>query len=120
MRVYRARNGQRDTTRVERDDAARERDAARVERDGGFQERNRMLAVRETAQTRVEEVARQWEMTAALGTRRTLERDVVASVNAPNVTATPRWRNATRCWRSATVRRGNATPRSQSSLALAK
>jgi hypothetical protein len=69
---------ERDAARVERDEAARERDAARVQRDGALHERNRMLAERDTAQTRVEEVNRQWEMTAALGTRRTLERDAVA------------------------------------------
>ncbi|MCW3019427.1 MAG: hypothetical protein JWN10_1735 [Solirubrobacterales bacterium] len=38
-----------------------------------------MLAERDTAQTSAEEVARQWELTAALGTRRTLERDAVAN-----------------------------------------
>ena len=69
---------ERDAARVERDEAARERDAARVEHDAALHERNRMLAKRDTARNRVEEVTRQWEMAAALGTRRTLERDAVA------------------------------------------
>jgi len=61
----------------ERDAAGRERDAARGERDSLQRERNRMLAEREHARSRVEETTRQWELTAELGTRRTLERDAV-------------------------------------------
>jgi hypothetical protein len=68
---------ERDAARAARDEAARERDAARSERDSAVQERNRMLAERDTAKSRIEELARQWELTAALGTRRTLERDTV-------------------------------------------
>jgi hypothetical protein len=36
-----------------------------------------MLAERDTAQTRVEEVTRQWEVAVARGTRRTQERDAL-------------------------------------------
>jgi hypothetical protein len=57
---------------------ARERDVARTERDGAVRKQNRLLAERDTTQTRVEEITRQWELTAALGTRRMLERDAVA------------------------------------------
>jgi hypothetical protein len=37
-----------------------------------------MLAQRDTARSRADEATRQWEVTAALGTRRTQERDTVA------------------------------------------
>ncbi len=70
-------SSERDEARAARDEAARERDAVRAERDSAVQDRNRMLAERDTAHTRIEELARQWELTAALGTRRTLERDTV-------------------------------------------
>jgi hypothetical protein len=62
----------------ERDEAAGERDEAIVARDKARQERNRILAQRDAARARVEEATRQWELTAALGTRRTLERDALA------------------------------------------
>jgi hypothetical protein len=68
---------ERDEARAARDEAARERDEARAERNESRQTRNRMLAERDTARTRVEEVTRQWELTAGLGTRRTLERDAL-------------------------------------------
>jgi len=69
---------ERDEARAARDEAARERDEARAERDEAQRARNRMLAERDTVRTRVEEVTRQWELTAGLGTRRTLERDALA------------------------------------------
>jgi hypothetical protein len=69
---------ERDDARAARDEAARERDEARAERDDAQRARNRMLAERDTARTRVEEVTRQWELTAGLGARRTLERDTLA------------------------------------------
>jgi hypothetical protein len=69
---------ERDEARAARNEAADERDEARAERDAAQRARNRMLAERDTARTSVEEVTRQWELTAGLGTRRTLERDVLA------------------------------------------
>jgi hypothetical protein len=69
---------ERDEARATRDEAARERDEARAKRDEAQRARNRMLAERDTARTRVEEVTRRWELTAGLGTRRTLERDALA------------------------------------------
>jgi hypothetical protein len=69
---------ERDEARAARDEAARERDEARGERDDAQRARNRMLAERDTARSDVEEVTRQWELTAGLGSRRTLERDAVA------------------------------------------
>jgi hypothetical protein len=41
--------------------------------------RDRMLAERDTARTRLAQATRQWEVTAALGTRRTQERDAAVS-----------------------------------------
>jgi hypothetical protein len=69
---------ERDEAREGRDEAARERDEARAEREDAQRARNRMLAERDTARAGVEEVTRQWELTAGLGTRRTLERDALA------------------------------------------
>jgi hypothetical protein len=68
----------RDEARAARDEAARERDEARAERDDVQRARNRMLAERDTARTRIEELTRQWELAAGLGTRRTVERDALA------------------------------------------
>ena len=65
--------------RVERDEALAAREAARAQRDSAVRERNRMLAERDGSQARTDEVTRQWELTAALGTRRTLERDAAAN-----------------------------------------
>jgi hypothetical protein len=70
---------ERDTARAERAEAIGERNEAHAERDAAMQERNRMLAQRDTARTRAHEAAKQWEATAALGTRRTHERDAAAS-----------------------------------------
>lgn len=70
---------ERDEARATRDEAARERDEARAECDDAQRSRNRMLAERDTARTRVEEVTRQWELTAGLGARRTQERDALAA-----------------------------------------
>jgi hypothetical protein len=69
---------ERDEARAARDEAAGERDEARTERDDAQRGRNRMLAERDTARTRVEALTRQWELTAGLGARRTLERDSLA------------------------------------------
>jgi hypothetical protein len=69
---------ERDEARSGRDEAARERDEARAEREHAQRARNRMLAERDTARSSIEEVTRQWELTAGLGTRRTLERDALA------------------------------------------
>lgn len=69
---------ERDEARQARDEAARERDEARAEREHAQRARNQMLAERDTARAGVEEVTRQWELTAGLGTRRTLERDALA------------------------------------------
>jgi hypothetical protein len=68
---------ERDEAREARDEAARERDEARAEREDAQRARNRMLAERDSARASVEEMTRQWEMTAGLGTRRTLERDAL-------------------------------------------
>jgi hypothetical protein len=68
---------QRDEARAARDEASSERDQACRERDAAQQQRNRMLAERDTARSRIEEATRRWELTAALGTRRTVERDAV-------------------------------------------
>ncbi|HEX9482691.1 MAG TPA: hypothetical protein VF927_11370 [Solirubrobacteraceae bacterium] len=69
----------RDEAAKERDEAAGERDEAREQRDTAHQQRNRMLAERDSARSRVLEATRQWELTAAVGTRRTLERDAIAT-----------------------------------------
>ncbi len=69
---------QRDEARAACEETARERDAGWVERDNAQSERNRLLAQRDAARRRVQEITRQWEQTAALGTRRTLERDSLA------------------------------------------
>jgi hypothetical protein len=66
---------ERDAARAERAEAVRERDEAHGERDAARRERNRMFAQRDTARSRADETTRQWEVTAALGTRRTQERD---------------------------------------------
>jgi hypothetical protein len=69
---------ERDEARAARNEAARDRDEARAERNEAQRARNRMLAERDTARTRVEALTRQWELTAGLGARRTLERDTLA------------------------------------------
>jgi hypothetical protein len=69
---------ERDEARAAYEETARERDAGWVERDNAQSERNRLLAQRDAARRRVQEITRQWEQTAALGTRRTLERDSLA------------------------------------------
>jgi hypothetical protein len=66
---------ERDAARAERTEALRERDKAVAERDAARLERSRMLAQREKARSRAEDALGRWESTAALGTRRTEERD---------------------------------------------
>jgi hypothetical protein len=70
--------GEREEARIARDEAILERDRACAERDDAQRARNRMLAERDIARARIEELARRWERTAGLGTQRTLERDATA------------------------------------------
>ena len=117
---------ERDEARAARDEAADERDEARAERDAAQRARNRILAERDTARTSVEEVTRQWELTAGLGTRRTLERDELAverdrlarERDAALARGTTSPASATSPWTSATGSPANATPPRTSATGL--
>jgi hypothetical protein len=70
---------ERDRARSEHAEAISERDEAHTERDAARVERDRMLAQRDTARSQAKEAMRRWEATAALGTRRTEQRDAAVS-----------------------------------------